>query len=131
MSVASDYAEIRVGDKIRFTPRGRELWPWTVRARDDRFIVATTQCPFKPKGTLLYTVVDLVGWQSKRYNGEGPGVVRSSLDTIGGGWGAGVYDDAECQEILVAVVSGDWDLSHRRVLSVRGIDVATAPKEQR
>lgn len=123
--------EIQVGDKLRFTPCGRELWPWVVRGCDRRFIVATTQCPFKPKGTLLYTVVDLTGWQDKRYNGAGHGVVRSSLDTIGGGWGTGLFDDAECDEILAGLVSGEWDLSHRRVMSVWDIEVvATGQKNE-
>lgn len=116
------YASIKVGDKLVFTPTSGR-WPWTVRARNDRFIVATTPWPFKTKGTLAYTVVDLTGWQDKQRNGQGHGVVRSSLDIIGGGWGDGSYDDAQCQEILNALISGEWGLSHRRVLSVHQTDV--------
>lgn len=118
-----DASEISVGDRIVITPRGRELWPWLVRARNERFIVATTQYPFKPKGTLLYTVIDLTGWAKKQYNSVGPGVVRSSLDIIGGGWGDGSYGNAAVKEILDVLVKGEFDLSHRRVLSVHEIEL--------
>lgn len=118
-------ATLRVGDKIAFTPEAGARWPWTVRARDERFIVATSPAPFKPKGTLMYTVVDRTGWQKMSRNGHGHGVVRSSLDILGGGWGDGSYDDAACAEILSVLRSGEWGLSHRRVLSVWGVEVVT------
>jgi hypothetical protein len=121
------WAAINVGDQLRFAPSSGR-WPWTVQARDDRFIVATTQWPFKPKGTRAYTVVDLTGWQDKHYNGQRPGVVRSSLDTLGGGWGDGVFDRAECKEILAVLQSGEHDLSHRRALSVRAVDVVAVAR---
>lgn len=110
--------EIRVGDKIRFHPRGGRRW-WAVRARDDRFIVATAQAPFQSKGELWYTVVDLTGWQNKRYNGAGNGIVRSSLNTLGGGWDT---SDDGLAEIIPALRSGEWELSHRRVVSVWSIE---------
>lgn len=114
----ADYDAVRIGDKIRFDPRGGRRW-WTVRDRDDRFIVATAQAPFHPKGELWYTVVDLTGWQNKRYNGAGNGVVRSSLNTLGGGWDT---DDESLAEIIPALHSGEWELSHRRVVSVWSIE---------
>ena len=109
---------IRVGDKIRFEPRGGRRW-WTVRDRDERFIVATAQAPFQPKGELWYTIVDLTGWQEKRYNGAGNGVVRSSLNSLGGGWPT---DDESLAEIIPSLHSGEWELSHRRVANVWSIE---------
>lgn len=114
--------EIKVGDRIRFTPGSGRNW-WHVKARDERYIVAVQQAPFKPKGELLYTVVDLVGWQNKRRNGAGHGVVRSSLNTLGGGYDVG--DNGErCDEILTGLRSGEYELSHRRVMSVWDVEVA-------
>lgn len=105
-----------VGDRIKFMPQRGNRW-WLVRARDARFIVATQQRPFFPKGELLYTVVDLTGWTSK-YNGVGPGKVRSSLNTLGGGAGdvADISTDEGCLAILAALQSGEWELSRRRVV---------------
>lgn len=108
---------VEVGDQIRFDPdRPR----WTVRDRDDRYIVATRQQPFAPKGDLLYTVVDLTGWQDYKYNGAGNGIVRSSLNTLGGSWNIGA-DGAGSEKIIPALRSGEWELSHRRVVNVRSI----------
>lgn len=119
-------AAIHVGDKVRFGPPSNDRRWWTVRDRDDRFIVATTQAPFKPKGELWYTVVDLRGWQDKRYNGAGNGVVRSSLNTLGGGWD---IDDEGIAAIIPALRSGQWELSNRRVANVWSIEhrPATTP----
>lgn len=119
------FASIKVGDKLIFHPStGR--WPWTVRARNDRFIVATTPWPFRKKGTLAYTVVDLTGWQDKFYNFAGRGVVRSSLDWLGGGFGDGTYSDEQCEKILAELVAGESDLSVRRVLNVHSVDIVSA-----
>lgn len=121
MTGSVDYDAIRVGDKIRFDPNGGRRW-WTVRDRDERFIVATTQAPFQRKGELWYTVVDLTGWQDKRYNGAGNGIVRSSLNTLGGGWDT---DNDGIAEIIPALRSGEWELSHRRVANVWSIEHRT------
>lgn len=118
-STLTEYDEIAIGDKIRFDPHGGRRW-WTVRDRDERFIVATTQAPFQPKGTLWYTVVDLTGWQDKRYNGAGNGIVRSSLNTLGGGWDCETAEGLA--EILPMLRSGEWELSHRRVVNVWTIE---------
>lgn len=116
---------IAVGDKIRFEPNGGRRW-WTVHDRDERYIVATAQAPFEPKGTLWYTVVDLTGWQEKRYNGAGNGIVRSSLNTLGGGWDLGPNGEG-CEEIIPALNSGKWELSHRRVANVWRIETRPIP----
>lgn len=113
--VRAALAPAKVGDQVQFAPHQPSWW-WTVRARDERFIVATHQAPFHPAGTLVYTVVDLTGWQ-RTYNGVGPGVVRSSLNTLGGGLGLGPNGEG-CVDALAGLVSGEWTLSVRRVAPV-------------
>ena len=115
----TEFDDIAVGDKVRFAPGGVGNRWWTVRARDERFIVATMQAPFEPKGALWYTVVDITGWLDKRYNGAGYGPVRSSLNTLGGGWDC---SEEGVAEILPALQSGEWELSHRRVINVSSFD---------
>jgi hypothetical protein len=111
---------IKPGTRIRFDPQGGKWW-WTVKARDERFIIATQQEPFRPKGTLRYTVVDLTGW-TYTYNFVSPGIVRSSINLAGGGYGEGVFDVAECERMLEELRSGELELSTRRVRSVRAIE---------
>lgn len=119
-------ARLRVGDRVRFTPRGSDIagW-WTVRARDERWIIATAQAPFQPKGVLAYTVVDLTGWQNYRRNGAGNGVVRNRLNAIGGGWGDGTYSDSEIADMLAGLrdLNSPWELSVRGAVDVWGIEV--------
>jgi len=119
MPNSSDYEDVGVGDRVRFGPNGGSQW-WTVRDRDERFIVATAQAAFEPKGVLQYTVVDLTGWQDRKYNGAGNGVVRSSLNTLGGGWDIEA-DGAGAERIIPALRSGEWDLSYRRLVNVNAI----------
>lgn len=114
--------EISIGDQIRFDPNLGRNW-WTVRDRDERYIVATAQAPFKPRGVLHYTVVDLTGWQDRVYNGAGNGIVRSSLNTLGGGWNIDA-DGKGAEEIIPALRSGEWEFSNRRVVSVHTIERA-------
>lgn len=115
---------MEAGDRIRFVPQSSRRW-WTIRARDERYIVATQQRPFHAADELLYTVVDLTGWTS-RYNGVRPGMVRSSLNTLGGGAGdvADIRTDEGCQAILAALQAGEWEISHRRVAPVDGFEMA-------
>jgi len=119
------YEQIQVRDVIRFTPNEDGRRKWTVRARDERYIIATCPAPFRPKGERWYTVVDLTGWTDKKYNGAGHGPVRSSLDEAGGGLPLDVdaLDDEGCATILSRLQSGESDLSHRRVVNVWGITV--------
>ncbi|QAU06985.1 hypothetical protein SEA_APHELION_120 [Gordonia phage Aphelion] len=113
--------EFKVGDQIRFAPsRGDGRRWWIVRALNDRYMVATRQAAFEPKGVLVYTVVDLVGWRYT-YNGAGPGMVRSSLNTLGGGWEVGP-DGEGCQDIITALEIGEFELSNRRVVDVQSIE---------
>lgn len=119
--VAEQFAPASVGDRIRFTPQPGRTW-WRIHARDDRYLIAAQQAPFQPKGTLWYTVVDLSGW-THTYNGVRPGVVRSSLNTLGGSHSLNPIEKA-CAEILAGLQSGRWELSRRRVAPVDGIEIA-------
>ena len=65
-----------------------------------------------------YTVIDTAFEDSWR--GQGPGVVRSSLDTLGGGWKVGP-DGAGCEDALRAIETGVQQLSYRRLLAVESI----------
>jgi hypothetical protein len=122
MSTMTIATEIVVGDQIRF--EHNEAW-WTVGARDERFIVATKRATFSKKSdnAFWYTIIDLTGWAEKRYNGAGEGPVRSSLNTLGGGWDLNPDNLAEsCEEILEAVKGERWELSHRRITDARRIE---------
>lgn len=123
-AVTAALSGVAVGDRIRFTPGAQRVW-WTVRARDDRFIVATSPVPFQPKGSLYYTVVDLTGWLKKKYNGCGNGVVRSSLNTLGGSWDLG-EEGKGADAVIRGLRSGGWELSYRRVADVRSV-IVTGP----
>lgn len=121
-ALAATAAKVRVGDKVRFDGAGQ--W-WTVQARDERFLVATVRVV----GTSVaadewaYTVVDLTGWADKRYNGAGNGPVRSSLNSLGGGWPlTGTTLRTDCEAALEALLSGEREISHRRVTNVLSIE---------
>lgn len=142
--------ELEVGDLIRIHPHnGGTRW-WTVQAVDDRYAVATRPAAFgKPGETrgdigddpvgrptssdarrdLVYTVIDWTGWADRVYNGAGHGPVRSSLNTLGGG-----YDiDPErpqvaAGQILRDLASGTYELSHRRVVDVERVEVKGAAR---
>lgn len=124
LTTSANPSTVKVGDKIQFTPRGSGQRWWLVRARDERWIIATQQVPFKPKGTLQYTVVDLTGW-THYCNGVQPGPARSSINVTGGGWGDGTYSDADIADMLSALQDPDqpWELSTRRVVAVWAIEV--------
>lgn len=102
---------IEVGQQIKFA--GDHYW-WTVRARDDRYIVATRQAQFRPVGEYFYTIIDTVGFLDRTYNGVGNGPVRSSLNTLGGGWDLGPNFEG-CGEMIRLLNDGRWELSHRRL----------------
>ncbi len=97
-----EIADVAVGDRVRFTPDSRARAWWTVTARNADHVVAVRQAPFHPKGTVEYTVT---GQMKGRYNGAGPGLVRSSLNTLGGGWDLSNHG-AGPGEILEALESG-------------------------
>lgn len=121
-SVRRTLGNLQVGDQVQFTPQAGRGW-WTVQAGDDRWIVATQQAMFEPKGRLWYTCVDTYGWDYT-YNGA-TGIVRSSLDYLGGGFDLD-EDGTGCDDILALLQlgreNGGADLSRRRVVSVTGVE---------
>ncbi|KZE41368.1 hypothetical protein [Microbacterium sp. T32] len=114
-------SEIQVGDRIRIEPGGRERVWWDVTARDDDHIVAVRPAPFEPKakGTVEYTILASIDY---RYNSAGPGLIRTTVNTIGGGWDLDGRVKEGSEEIVAALASGDWELSHRRLLGVGNVE---------
>lgn len=108
------------GDRFRFDPQSNRLW-WTLRARDERWLIATCPAPFQPKGQLWYCVVDL--YRTFKYNGVGPGMVRSSLNTLGGGWPYGHFDRAAFNQALLDLNRERSKLSNRRLEIVHRFEV--------
>lgn len=115
---------LAVGDLIRFKPQSGNRW-WTVRAVDTRYIVATQPAPLT-SGDLHYTVVDFTAW-AYAYNGGAPVAVRSSLNTLGGGYDVGP-DGANCANIIDDLRSGLYQLSNRRRLDVTDIEAKPTRK---
>ncbi|MDN3309581.1 hypothetical protein QWJ90_01415 [Microbacterium oryzae] len=111
--------DVAVGDRVRFIPGSRESAWWTTTARNDEHVVAVRQAAFHPKGIVEYTIT---GHLESSYNGQGPGVVRSSLNTLGGGWDLEGRIDEGSQEILDELSEGRFELSMRRVAGVARID---------
>ena len=112
---------IKVGDKIAFSPGSHTRNRWTVGARSDRYIVAVRQVAFKPKGMCEYCVVD-TQWNG-RYNGVEPGVARSSLATLGGGFPISLDDIEGLSQNVLAELTDERMFSLRRILAVRDITV--------
>lgn len=96
-------ARARVGDRIRFAPRGM---PFTVQARNRRFIVATR--PFALKKTVLYTVIDLKE------------MVRGPDNLV---FCMGYETQAQCQRRLAELVRGESEVSHRRRVDLGPVSI--------
>lgn len=111
---------LSVGDRARIHPGARARASWRTIARDDQHVVLVRQAGFRPAGELEYTVI---GHIDHAYNGEGPGLVRSSLNTLGGGWAINGREDAAGQEILDALAEGTFRLSPRRYLGIARVEV--------
>lgn len=89
---------VEIGDKV-YIPN--EKRPYTVKARDDRYIICTK--PFNPQKTVLYFIIDLVDkW-------------RAPDDRI---FCSGYETDEDCQERLKELQSGELGLSVRRGLKL-------------
>lgn len=112
-----------VGDNFRFVPQSNSLW-WTLRARDERWLLATCPAPFKPRGELWYCVVDLR--RPYKYNGVGPGMVRSSLNALGGGWPYDEFSDEAFHQALADLNAERWELSNRRLVIVHRFEPKAA-----
>lgn len=113
---------IKVGDRVRFTPDSDTRRAWTVTARNADHIVAVRQAYFEPEGVVQYTVTEV---RDYRYNGVRPGLVRSSLNTMGGGWDLDHRIDEGSREIIAALEAGEYELSNRRVIEVDDVTVVT------
>jgi hypothetical protein len=110
-----------LGDQVVFD---RDHRPWTVKAVTENFVALTRPIAADEVddedegdgydedqvGQLLYTVID---WR----NG-----VRGACDLSGGGYGNGVYDEAECAQMLAEFESGELEVSVRRVTRLRFAD---------
>lgn len=123
-AVQKQLDELRIGDRVRFTPSGGRspkdrVW-WKVVARNVDHVVLVRQAPFAPRGELEYTVTD---WLDHGYNGSGPGPVRSSLNSLGGGYDVG--PDGEKAHNVIAELEdpAGLELSMRRVLKIWDLEV--------
>ena len=74
------------GQRVRFADTGTR-W-WTVRAASPRFAVLVQQVPFKPRGTMRYTIID---WAQR---------IRGACNLVGQGYGDGTYSATECAQML-------------------------------
>lgn len=83
----------KIGNKIWFS---YEKKPYKVRACDSRFIICTK--PFNIKKTVLYTIIDL---QNN---------IRGTENLI---FCMGFESDADCEEALSRLQSGESEVSHR------------------
>lgn len=113
-----EVTDLQVGDKIKFYPDSNIRQWWTVAARNDKHVVAVRQAPFESKGTLEYTVT---GTMNGMRNGAGPGLVRSSLNSLGGGWDVGT--EGELAYTVLESLEDHLELSMRRVIDVHSIEV--------
>lgn len=85
---------VKVGDKV-YIPNHKR--PFTVRARDERYIICTK--PFNVKHTVLYFIVDVVDRR------------RAPDNMI---FCHGYESDEDCKERLAELQSGEIELSRRR-----------------
>lgn len=115
-----DTSDIVTGDRVRFHPDTDIRKWWHVIGRDENHIVAVRQAPFQPRGHIEYTVT---GTLDHAYNGQGPGLVRSSLNTLGGGFNLTGRLEEGATEILDELATGRHELSMRRVIGVTSIEV--------
>lgn len=86
------------GDHIKLGKDSNPNKWWEVRAVSDRYAVCVRQADFKPKGTLLYTVID-----SEKE-------IRGPVNLVG--YGDGTYSTEQCEEMLTELVTGALEVSH-------------------
>lgn len=85
---------VKVGDKV-YIPIEKN--PYTVKARDDRYIICTK--PYNPQRTVLYFIIDLV----EKFRAPDDMVFCSGYET-----------DEQCEERLKELQSGKIGMSRRR-----------------
>lgn len=83
-----------IGDKVYIPNQKR---PFTVRARDDRYIICTK--PFNARKTVLYFIVDM----EEQRRGPDNMVFCSGYET-----------DEQCRERLEELQKGEIEVSYRR-----------------
>lgn len=88
--------KVSIGDKVYIPGEKR---PYTVRVRDDRYIICTK--PYNPKQTVLYFIIDL----AKKWRAPDDRLLCSGYET-----------DEQCKERLSELQCGDIELSRRRGL---------------
>jgi hypothetical protein len=89
-----------VGDKLRFA---EEQKPYRIRAIGERYAVCTK--PFKC--TVLYTIVDFqVG-------------IRGTENLV---FGMGAETDAQCEEMLARIETGETEISERNRVPLKIVD---------
>lgn len=113
-TVNSVLSKVAVGQRLRLSPGAHANRWWTVAARSERYLVL-----FRKR---QYSVVDLAF--PYRHKAVGPGVVRSSLNSLGGGWDIGAFGQ-RCHEVLDAIESGQWEMSDRRLAPVDSVELGT------
>ena len=86
--------KVAVGDKV-YVPTDKR--PYTVRARDDRYIICTK--PFYARRTVLYFIIDLVD----KWRAPDNMIFCSGYET-----------DEDCKERLKELQDGKIQLSRRR-----------------
>lgn len=90
--------KVNIGDRI-FTPTEKN--PYTVKVRDDRYIICTK--PFNLKRTVLYFIIDL----KERWRAPDDRLFCSGYET-----------DEDCKERLRELQEGRIRLSIRRGISL-------------
>jgi len=85
---------LRPGDHVFVLGEKR---PYTVRCRDERFIICTK--PFNPKRTVIYFIIDL----QRRLRGPDDRVFCAGYET-----------QEQCEKRLEELRSGQIEVSHRR-----------------
>lgn len=107
---------LKVGVRVRLN--GQRV-SWEVTARNDSYIVCVRQAPFSPKGEHQYTIIEHSDYC---YNFAGPGLILTTLNTMGGGWEIDGRVTEGSREIIDALESGEWETSHRRREDLRELE---------
>lgn len=114
---------VQIGQQIIFDPvpdQQTATEQWFVKARDERYIIAELSDASNPtiRG---YCVIDTNPAPVAHLENLPPAPVRSSLDTLGGGYDLSQPDWAET--MLAQVNDGTYQLSRRRSIPILGITV--------
>jgi hypothetical protein len=100
---------LNVGDRVWLSTHKRA---WTVRARDERYVVLTQ--PFNPKRTVTYTVIDLeLG-------------IRGTSDC----WGSGFESDEDVARSMKLFADGTAEISVRNNVTLDIVRVEARAMER-